>query len=67
MIAPLARIIARYAAGALMTKGVIDASTAAMLGTDAEVIGIVQTVLGAAVGGITEGFYYLARRFGWSK
>lgn len=67
MIGPVSRILARYLAGALVAKGVIDAGSGAFFATDADVVGIVQIVLGGAVSLVTEGFYYLARKLGWSK
>jgi hypothetical protein len=67
MIGPIARILARYLAGALIAKGFLDATTGSALATDADVVAVVQTVLGLAVGGVTEGFYFLARKLGWAK
>ena len=66
MVAVIARILLRYLAAWLVTKGLFDAATGAQLGTDADLLGIVQTVLGLAIAAATEGWYWLARRMGWS-
>lgn len=63
MIPVLARIILRYASGALVTYGVIPHDQAAELAMDPEL----ALLVGAGIGALTEGFYVLARRFGWSK
>lgn len=66
-LAPLARIIVRYAAGAFVAKGLLSADTGATLAIDPDVINYVDIGLGVAAGGVTELYYMLARRFGWAK
>jgi len=66
-LAPLARIIVRYAAGALVAKGIFPADTGSTLAVDPDVINYVNVGLGLALGGATEFYYWLARRFGWAK
>ncbi len=67
MIAPIARIALRYFAGALIAKGFADASFANDFAANPDALALVQAGIGAALGGLTEAWYYLARRFGWSK
>ena len=60
MSGPLARIIARCIAGALVAYGVVSTPEAAQLNPD--IVLIVGAVLGAGV----EMAYTLARRMGWA-
>ena len=60
MIAPLARIVGRYIAGALVTYGVLAPEDAAMLHPE------FVAIAGAALGALVEGVYALAKRKGWS-
>ena len=60
MIAPFARIIARYISGALVTYGMFTAPEAAQLNPD--IVFIVGAVLGAGV----ELAYTYAKRMGWA-
>ncbi len=62
MIPVLARIILRYASGALVAYGVIPHETGAELAMDQEL----ALILGAAIGAVTEGFYAFAKRKGWT-
>lgn len=61
----VSRIAARYISGALVAKGVIDASTAGAI--DADVIALLTTTVGLVIGLATEWLYALARRLGWAK
>lgn len=67
MTAVLARIFFRYLAGALIAKGILSPSMGDFINTDPDVAAAVEIVTGLAIGAATEGFYILARRFGWSK
>ena len=62
MIPVLARIILRYASGALVAYGVIPHEVGADLAMDPEL----ALALGAAIGVVTEGFYAFAKRQGWA-
>lgn len=66
-LAPLARIVVRYAAGALVAKGLLPADTGSTLAIDPDVINYVNVGLGLALAGATEFYYWLAKRFGWAK
>lgn len=61
------RIALRYIAGALVFKGVIPDELGNSLIDDPQVIHVVSTIAGVAITMITEGWYILARKFGWSK
>lgn len=63
MIAVLARIAARYVAGFLIAKGLLDAGTGNMLATDPDVL----TLVGLGIGVLTELAYTVARKMGWEK
>ncbi len=67
MTGPIARIIARYAVGALIMKGILDTQVGGQLATDADLVGLIQIALGAAIGAATEVFYYIASKLGWKK
>lgn len=62
---PLARIIVRYVAGALVAKGLIDASTGKGIAADADLVWLVDAGLGFGIGAAMEGWYWLAKRYGW--
>ena len=59
----LARIFLRYAAGALIAKGMLDSGTGDTIINDPDI----QILVGAALGAVSEGWYYIARKFGWAK
>ena len=60
MIAPIARILARYLASALVTYGAFAQADAAVIEPD------LALLIGIGIGGLTEAAYALARRFGWT-
>lgn len=61
------RIVLRYVAGALVIKGILPDDLGNTLMTDPQVIDFLNVGAGLAIGAITEGWYMLARKFGWSK
>lgn len=63
MTAVIVRIALRYAAGALIAKGLLDQNTGDTIMNDPDI----QLALGASIGFASEGWYYVARRFGWAK
>ena len=67
MVSVIARIALRYAAGALVAKGLFDASTGSQLATDADVLNAIEVGLGLGLGVASELWYALARKLGWSK
>ena len=61
------RIAVRYAAGALVMKGIVSPDLGNMISGDPEVAQALQVGAGVAAGVVTEVLYYAARKFGWSK
>ena len=57
----------RYAAGVLIAKGFIDTDMGKSLVSDPDLSGLIDMALGTAAGAVTEWWYWLARKFGWSK
>ena len=61
MTAPLIRIFLRYLSRFLIAKGILGAEYD--LSADPELV----TVIGIAIGAVTEACYVAARRLGWAK
>lgn len=66
-MAPLIRILLRYATAPLLYFGLINANEAGDLIADPEIAQWVSLGAGIAAPIITEGWYWLAKRFGWAK
>lgn len=60
MTSALARILLRYASGALVSYGMLAQGTDLSLDPD------MVLVLGVALGAIAEAFYAMAKKRGWS-
>ena len=60
MIGPIARILARWIASALVTYGMIAPEYGAALDHD------IALILGAVIGAATEAAYAIAKRKGWA-
>lgn len=67
MSAVVVRILLRYAAGALVAKGVIGSDATGSILSDPDVIKVAEVALGAGLGLASEAWYYAARRLGWAK
>ncbi|TGS63024.1 hypothetical protein EN844_24650 [Mesorhizobium sp. M3A.F.Ca.ET.201.01.1.1] len=65
MTAVIIRIALRYGAGVLVARGLLGSDDASAFSTDPGVQMALETGLGLAIGGATEAWHYLARRFGW--
>lgn len=65
MTAVIARIALRYLAGFLVAKGLLAPDVGGGLATDPDVLNVVSTVAGLAIAAASEGWYFLAKRFGW--
>ncbi len=63
----IARIALRYIAGALVAKGLLTADDALAINTDPDLVELLTTGLGIAIGVGTEWFYALARKLGWER
>jgi len=62
--APLSRVLLRYIVGALIVKGYsIDPATA----ENADVQAIAYYLIGGGLALLSEGWWYLARKYGWSQ
>lgn len=57
---PFVRIVLRYGVGA-----VVGYQIGSQLANDPDVVAVATAVAAGAVGAITEGFYMLAKRWGW--
>lgn len=66
MSGPLARILLRYLAGALVARGLIDPDAAYYINTDPSVIELATIIVGTALGFLSERFYTLAKKYGWA-
>lgn len=64
-MAPIIRIVLRYGAGFLVARGLLGESDGNMLAADPEVAAAIETGVGLAIGAVSEGWYWLAKRFGW--
>ena len=62
----LARILLRYGAGVLIAKGVLPDDFGHSIIDDPDLTNILTTALGALLAVLSEGWYWLAKRFGWS-
>ncbi|MCC6479993.1 MAG: hypothetical protein IT552_12385 [Sphingomonadaceae bacterium] len=66
-MAPFIRIALRYLTVPLLLFGLINESEAADIVADPDLLQWVSLGLGTIAPFIAEGWYWLARRFGWSK
>lgn len=66
-MAPFIRIIFRYLAAVLITRGLIGQAEADILSADPDFFMAAEIILGAAIAAITELWYWVARKAGWSK
>jgi len=64
---PAIRILLRYAAGILVSKGILAPELGTQLLADPEVMMAVQVGAGLLIGAAAEAWYALAHKFGWSK
>lgn len=67
MTAVIARIALRYAAGALVARGILGMQDASFLTTDPDIAAASEIAIGAALAGLSESWYFFAHRFGWAK
>jgi hypothetical protein len=67
MTAVFIRILLRYLAGILVARGLLSADDGGTFSADPDIQMAVETGAGLAIGVATEGWYWLARKFGWSK
>ncbi|MER9685918.1 hypothetical protein [Mesorhizobium sp. M0139] len=61
------RIVLRYAAAALVARGLFGSDDAATFTADPDIQMLLETGFGLAMGAVTEGWHLLARKFGWDN
>lgn len=66
-MAPLIRILLRYFTAPLLYFGLINANEASDLIADPEIAQWISLGAGFVAPFIAEGWYWAAKRFGWSK
>jgi hypothetical protein len=59
---PLARVLLRYAGGALVAKGGLSIDV-----NDPDLVNVVTMCIGAAISAGTEAWWYLARKYNWCQ
>jgi hypothetical protein len=62
----LARILLRYGTGFLIAHGWLTDDLGNQLALDPEIASYLEIAMGAAVLMLTEGWYWLAKRYGWT-
>lgn len=67
MNAAIVRIALRYAAGILVTRGLIGSDDADAFINDPDLAMVLETGLGLLIAAGTECWYAAARKFGWAK
>lgn len=67
MTAVIVRILLRYGSGALVLHGVLSPDDGNAIVTDPDVAQLLEIGVGLGMGAISEGWYYLAHKFGWQK
>jgi hypothetical protein len=65
-MAVFARIILRYLAGFLVYKGLFSPDMGDTFAADPDIMAWTQLALAAALAAVSEGWYWLARKFGWA-
>lgn len=66
MNAALARIVLRYFAMALVMWGFLAPADRQVVATDPDLAGLLEIGIGLSISVLTEAWYALARRYGWS-
>ncbi len=66
MLAPLVRVLLRYVAGFLAGYGIAVNAAGYVLADDPDVVFLVSCALSGIIGAAIEGFYALAKKYGWS-
>jgi len=61
------RILLRYIAAALVTRGLIAPDMGDMISNDPDIAMAIQVAAGGIVAAAAEGWYFLAHRFGWAR
>jgi hypothetical protein len=67
MTSVLIRIGLRYGAGVLVARGLLGTDDAASFSADPDIQMALETGSGLALSAVSEGWYWLAHKFGWPK
>ncbi len=59
------RIALRYGVGALVAHGILSGSLGNIISTDPDVAMLAEVIVGGLLGAISEGYYALAKKYGW--
>lgn len=65
MLGPIIRILLRYLAGVLVTRGLLSPDDGSIFASDPDLAMLIETGLGLGIGVGTEMYYWLAKRLGW--
>ncbi|OHV24953.1 hypothetical protein EOS93_25140 [Rhizobium sp. RMa-01] len=61
------RILLRYLAAILVTRGLLAPEMGDLISNDPDIAMAVQVAAGAIVAAVAEGWYFLAHKFGWAR
>jgi len=61
----IARIALRYLAAFLVARGILPADVRDGIFADPELVDVLQAGIGVAIGATVEGWYAIAKRYGW--
>lgn len=67
MTAVVVRILLRYLAGILVAKGLLAPEDGLTVSADPDIAMAAQLAAGAAVGALSEAWYFVARKLGWER
>lgn len=65
MNGPLTRVLLRYGVGVLMAHGYLSGSLGHMVSNDPDVAMLAEMLVGGAISLFVEGYYVLAKKYGW--
>lgn len=64
--APLTRILLRYLAMYIALKGFLPEDLAVAIAEDPDILAIFNIAVGAALAGVNEAWYALAKKYNWA-
>jgi hypothetical protein len=67
MTTVIVRILLRYVAAALVAHGLLSPDLGGFISHDPDIETAVNVFAGAFLGVLSEGWYFLAHRYGWAK
>ncbi|MGZ2448281.1 hypothetical protein ACVIRO_001035 [Rhizobium ruizarguesonis] len=63
----IVRILLRYLAAVLVTRGLLSPDLVDFISNDPDIAMAIQVAAGGLVAAAAEGWYVLAHRFGWAR